>query len=223
MDPKLGLELNLIFVDDGSNDNTAEIIESRITQNTQNASLIKLEKNRGVGCAFFRALDVSKSDLVCLVPGDGVFDHKTIINLLKFGRRDCVTLSWRTNRHTSNSTRKYCSKMFAAWFSWLTNSCVPDPHSLFLIPTSIAKISVNELWGDLPSYTDFRLDNSYHVHFLHHVLTKKPVANLVKIKVNPQFEKITAVWNFSFIVRFCGICLRMTLNKFKFFKKTMQA
>lgn len=223
MDPTSDLELNLIFVDDRSTDNTAEIIENRITQNSLTTSLIKLEKNRGVGFAFLRALADSKSDLVCLVPGDGVFDHKTLINFLKSGRRDCITLSWRTNRHLSNSFRKYSSKMFAAWFSWLTNNYVPDPHSLFLIPTSTAKIAVNELWGDLPSYPDFRLDNSYHVHFLHHVLTKKPVTSLVKIKVNPQFEKNTTVWNFSFIVRFCRICLRMTLNKFKFFKKRIQA
>jgi glycosyltransferase involved in cell wall biosynthesis len=217
-EPKLGLELNLIFVDDGSSDNTAKIIERKITQNSLYASLIKLEKNRGVGIAFLRALDVSKSDLICLVPGDGVFDCKTIINLLKTGQRDCVTLSLRTNRHTTKLTRKFSSKIFAKWFSWLTNNFVPDPHSLFLIPTSAAKIAVNELWGDLPSNTDFRLDNSYHVHFLHKVLTKHPVTNLAKLKVNPQFEKSSSVWNFPFILRFCRTCALMTLKKFKSFE-----
>jgi len=218
-DLKLGLELNLIFVDDGSTDNTAKIIERKITQNSLNALLIKLEKNRGVGIAFLRALDVSKSDLVCLVPGDGVFDCKTIINLLKSGQRDCVTLSLRTNRYTSQLTRKFCSKIFSKWFSWLTNNFVPDPHSLFLIPTSAAKIAVNELWGNLSCNTDFRLDNSYHVHFLHKVLTKHPVTNLVKLKVNPQFEKSSSVWNFPFLVKFCRSCALMTLKKFKFFER----
>lgn len=215
--------MSLIFVDDGSTDDTAELIENRLNYQSLNASLIKLDKNRGVGCAFLRALDFSNSDLVCLYPGDGVFDINSLIVFLNSSQCDCITLSTRTNRYLAHTTRKYCSKLFGRWFSWLSNNYVPDPHSLFLIPTSTAKRVVKELWGDLPLQKEFRLENNYHVLFLHNVLTKKPVANLVEVKVNPKFEKNSAAWNFPFVARFCGICFRMTLTKFKFFKKTMQA
>lgn len=213
----------MIFVDDGSTDDTAKLIENRLNHQSLNASLIKLDKNCGVGCAFLRALDFSNSDLVCLYPGDGVFDINSLIVFLNSSQCDCITLSTRTNRYLNHTTRKYCSKLFGRWFSWLSNNYVPDPHSLFLIPTSTAKRVVKELWGDLPLQKKFRLENNYHVLFLHNVLTKKPVTNLVEVKVNPKFEKDSAVWNFPFVARFFGICIRMTLTKFKFFKKTMQA
>jgi glycosyltransferase involved in cell wall biosynthesis len=220
---EIGVDLSLIFVDDGSTDDTAELIENRLNHQSLNASLIKLDKNRGVGCAFLRALDFSNSDLVCLYPGDGVFDINSLIVLINSSQCDCITLSTRTNRHHAHTTRRYFSKLFGIWFSWLSNNYVPDPHSLFLIPTSTAKLVIKELWGDLPLQTGFRLENDYHVRFLHEVLTKQPVTNLVGIQVVSRFEKNTSVWNFPFILRFCRICVRMTLNKFKFFKKTMEA
>ncbi len=220
---EIGVDLSLIFVDDGSTDNTAELIANRLNQKSLNASLIKLDKNRGVGCAFLRALDFSNSDLVCLFPADGVFDINSLIVFLNSSQCDCITLSTRTNRYLANATRRYCSKLFGRWFSWLTNSYVPDPHSLFLIPTFTAKSVVKELWGDLPLQKEFRLENDYHVLFLHDVLMKKPVANLVEVRINSKFENNSTAWNFPFVARFCRICIRMTLTKFKFFRKTIKA
>lgn len=217
-DRRLIQDLNLIFVDDGSTDETVKEIENCLDQKASNALLLKLNKNRGVGYAFLYALDSSNSDLVCLVPGDGVFDIDSLMSLLNSGQCDCVTLSVRTNRYLLNPIRRFCSKIFGEWFSWMTKSYVPDPHSLFLIPTRTAKTVVKEIWGELPLKTNFRLENDYHLLFLHNVLIENPVNNLVEIKVNQQFEKNSSVWNLLFLLRFGKICLFMTFKNFKFIK-----
>lgn len=79
---KINLKLNrddeLIIVDDGSEDNTRQEIQS------QNCKLISLEKNMGKGAAMKAGIDNAKCELIVFMGGDGQ-DNPDEIDILLEG------------------------------------------------------------------------------------------------------------------------------------------
>lgn len=64
-------EFHFVFVDDGSTDGTASVLETRIVESGRGSiELLRLERNGGKGRALRRALARCRGDLVCFTDGD---------------------------------------------------------------------------------------------------------------------------------------------------------
>lgn len=78
-------EVNLLFVDDGSSDDTAHIIQELVTKR-RNVAFLSQAKNLGKGEAIragFQRVLRTNVDLICFLDGDGAFDSKEVFNIIK--------------------------------------------------------------------------------------------------------------------------------------------
>src|SRR5512136_2958223 len=73
-----GLPFEIIVVNDGSTDGTAEIVSSR-----PYVQLIHHERNRGTGAARTTGMKAAKGDVILMTDGDGTYPNQDMPKLLE--------------------------------------------------------------------------------------------------------------------------------------------
>lgn len=89
--------LELVLVDDGSRDKTAEIVTG-YSNYERRIRLVKHERNRGLGAAIRTGLRSAAGDQVLYTDADLPFDFSLIPNLISMAGNDRVVLGCRLNR-----------------------------------------------------------------------------------------------------------------------------
>ena len=88
--PKIAQKYEVLIINDGSTDNTNEIIKKYIKSN-KNVKLIEHEKNRGYGAALKTGFYNSHFQYITYMDSDGQFEFSEIFKLLsKIGENDLV-------------------------------------------------------------------------------------------------------------------------------------
>ena len=127
-------ELDVVVIDDGSVDRTAEVARER------DAHVLRLPFNLGIGGSVqtgFRYAAENGYKLAVRVDGDGQHDPSQlslIIGPVIAGEADiCVGSRWREpgDGHRSTATRRIGIRVLAATVSFLTRQKVTDPTSGF--------------------------------------------------------------------------------------------
>ena len=78
----LGLDCEIIVVDDGSQDSTAAVVQ-RLADELPQVRLIRHERNRGKGAAVRTAIDASRGDIVLVQDADLEYDPRDIPRLIE--------------------------------------------------------------------------------------------------------------------------------------------
>jgi len=125
-------KLNIIFVDDGSTDNTYDILENLKKENLIN--FISYQSNLGKSFAMKAGLRISKSKYVCFMDGDLQDDPLQINVLLSklITSNSDLVIGWRYYRKDSRF-KVFISKLFNAFISKLFNLKFNDINSGFKI------------------------------------------------------------------------------------------
>ena len=96
----LGVDFEIIIVDDGSSDRTAEIAEA-IARENDKIKVVRHQVNRGYGAALRSGFKAAGKDLVFYTDGDGQFDITQMPPLLKLAEDYDIVSCYRLNRQDS--------------------------------------------------------------------------------------------------------------------------
>jgi dolichyl-phosphate beta-glucosyltransferase len=112
--------LELIFVDDGSDDGTADIVERACKEAALDAEVLRLAENRGKGAAVRAGLLTAAGDTVGFVDADlsaGPAEIERVFAAVDGGRGDVVLAT----RATADATITVRQPFGRRWSGWLFN------------------------------------------------------------------------------------------------------
>src|SRR3989338_489226 len=113
--PSLGKTFEVIFIDDGSDDNGFDILKSLLT-NKNNWRIIRLRKNFGQTAAWAAGLDETKGEIIVIMDSDLENDPSDILLLLsKIDEGYDIVSGWRKNRWANNPLSRRLTSRLANW------------------------------------------------------------------------------------------------------------
>ena len=139
-----GTEYEVIFVDDGSNDNTAKMISENICSNI---TLIELKRNFGQTAAMKAGIDHSSGEYIATLDGDLQNDPEDLLMMLDLLRRnDCdIVTGIRAKRYDDLFMRKIPSMIANFIVRKVTHTNIKDNGCGI-------KIFKSEILKELPLY-----------------------------------------------------------------------
>jgi glycosyltransferase involved in cell wall biosynthesis len=110
---KVAQKWEIIMVDDGSSDNTAEIAKELEAKNL-NLRLVSHHPNRGYGAALKEGFDSAKYELVVFNDGDGQFDFAEVTKFLDKIKNADIVIGHR-KRRVDNPFRHILMNLLKIW------------------------------------------------------------------------------------------------------------
>jgi len=98
--PTLAESVEVIFVDDGSDDGSADILH-RMAKDDSRIRLLRFEANAGLSAAFYAGLQATRGRLVATMDSDLQSDPRDIAMLMTHLRDADAVVGWRFIRHDS--------------------------------------------------------------------------------------------------------------------------
>ena len=123
---KLGAEYEVIFVDDGSDDASNEILQ-RLAQGNKRIKVIQFRKNFGQTAAIAAGVEHAQGEIIVTMDGDRQNDPQDIPRLLEQLEQGYdVASGWRKNRKDPFLSKKFPSAVANRLISWLTRVRLHD-------------------------------------------------------------------------------------------------
>jgi len=146
---RLNKKYEIIFVDDGSNDNTFENLK-KISKNEKSLKIIQFTKNFQKAAALMAGFNQAKGEMVITMDGDLQDDPCEIPKLIDAAKECDVVVGWRHNR-TDKLDKKIPSKIFNALVRFLTGIKLHDSDCNFRIMKNYVVRGIN-IYGGLYRY-----------------------------------------------------------------------
>ena len=106
------IKYEILVCDDGSKDNTKEIVKNYISPEKKNIILYENNKNLGIGFSYFKYSLEAKGEYYMLINGDNVEPPITIKKIIaERGKADIIIPYLGTDDHR-NLIRKFISHLF---------------------------------------------------------------------------------------------------------------
>lgn len=129
--PTIAFDYEIIVVDDGSSDKTAEIAQNIALQNPQ-VKIIRHETNKGYGAALRTGFDSCSKDYIFFTDGDSQFDITEMTKLLPYINDYDIVIGFRIKRQ-DNFMRKMNEFNFNRFVRLLFGLKVRDLNCAFKI------------------------------------------------------------------------------------------
>jgi len=109
----LGTDYEVLFIDDGSSDNTLKLLQD-IQMQDNTVVILSLRRNFGQTAAFAAGFDYSRGDIIITMDGDLQNDPKDIPKLIELMKDNDLVSGWRKKRKDPFLSRRLPSIM-ANW------------------------------------------------------------------------------------------------------------
>ncbi|MBQ3678355.1 MAG: glycosyltransferase family 2 protein [Succinivibrio sp.] len=105
--------IEIVFIDDGSSDNTVELIE-KLQKNDKKISLIRLSRNFGKEAAMSAALDLVQSDAIVPIDVDLQDPPELVLEFIRIWRDEGIDTVYgvREDRSSDTNTKRVSSEGF---------------------------------------------------------------------------------------------------------------
>lgn len=143
---QFNVDINSIYVDDGSSDNTLVIIKE-FAKEDENTSYIAFSKNFGKEAAMYAGLEAADGDYTAIIDADLQDPPELLLRMYEMiltGDYDCIAAK-RTDRKKEPPIRSWFAKKFYALMNRLSNVHIEDGARDFRLMTRQMKRSVLEI------------------------------------------------------------------------------
>ncbi|HEY9887393.1 MAG TPA: glycosyltransferase family 2 protein [Candidatus Obscuribacterales bacterium] len=160
-----GYPYEIVVVDDGSSDRTADILRPRT-----DIHLLRHRRNRGYGAALKTGIAHAQHPLIAITDADGTYPHDRLPDLVALAQEADMVVGARTGENVTYSKLRRIPKYFLIAFAeWIAQQPIPDINSgMRVFRASIVK----KFLGILPDTFSFTttitlamLTNNYVVHY----------------------------------------------------------
>jgi len=168
---RLGREVEVILVNDGSTDKTEELI-TNISCNDKRFKVINFKKNFGQTAAMMAGIDFAGGDIIVPMDGDLQNDSEDISRLLdKMDEGFDVVSGWRKNRQDDSIRRNLPSRMANKLISFISGVKLHD-YGCSLKAYRREVIKDVKLYGEMhrfiPIYASWHGGNVTEIPVAHH-------------------------------------------------------
>jgi glycosyltransferase involved in cell wall biosynthesis len=125
----MGTTYEVIFVDDGSDDASNEVLQglAKDSKDNKEIKVIQFRKNFGQTAAIAAGVEHGQGEIIVTMDGDGQNDPRDIPRLLeRLDQGYDVASGWRRNRKDSLLNKKFPSAVANKLISWLTKVKLHD-------------------------------------------------------------------------------------------------
>lgn len=145
-----GIPIEIIAVNDGSRDGTAEVLES-MKADTPNLVVIHHETNLGLGAAMRHALALARYPKFAVVPGDNDMATDCITLLFRNADHADIVMFYFLNKEIRSVFRNVVSTIFGTIYmitfgifvQWITCPCIWPTERLRTIDLKASRYSFN--------------------------------------------------------------------------------
>ncbi|MCA9319112.1 MAG: glycosyltransferase family 2 protein [Planctomycetes bacterium] len=119
-----GIRYELVVVDDGSSDRTAEIAAGK------DCRLLRQGRNRGYGAALKRGISDAQAELIAITDADGTYPPEALPELFRLAAENDMVIASRTGEKVHIPLLRRPAKWFLRVLaSWLSGTRIPDLNS----------------------------------------------------------------------------------------------
>ena len=109
-------EYEIVFVDDGSTDNTLNILK-KLRESDKNINIISFSRNFGKEAGMYAGLENSSGDIVVILDADLQHDPENIIKMIKYIEEGYDTVTTIRNRKGESKIKSFFANMFYKFMS----------------------------------------------------------------------------------------------------------
>lgn len=108
-----GINGEIVVINDGSKDETAQIVNSEIAAHPDKIKLISHSAPMGIGASFWDGVDNARADIVVMLPGDNENDPPEILRYYKLLEHVDIVIPFLFNRESRPLFRNVLSFIYS--------------------------------------------------------------------------------------------------------------
>ena len=123
-----GTRFHMIVVDDGSTDNTKQILHK--IPPSDDLLILEHARNRGYGAALKTGIRAASTELIAITDADGTYPNERLPELVAACAQYDMVVGARTGDNVQYSKLRSIPKYFLRrWMSWIAKQNIPDINS----------------------------------------------------------------------------------------------
>lgn len=191
---KFDLDLEIIFIDDGSSDNTFKIAENLKAKYTF-LKCFKNENNLGIGKTIKKGIEISKSDYLTYLPGDCAFNLNSLTEAMGcFFEFEFIICS-RINKKERKFKRFFLSHLLTLILNIIFRKNLSDYNAFVIAKKKILR--------EITIFEDQTINWTMVLQLLWKEFHHKEIP--VKMKIPEPGNNSTAINLKSFFINFLGL------------------